>query len=72
MSTASLIGQRLIAAAAAPGEFQYGLASLPPPPHWLGQVTCSFKDESGFENVLAFGKAIRATMQTVRQGSITM
>jgi hypothetical protein len=31
----------------------------PPAPDWLKQVIGSFKDESAFDEVLAYGRAIR-------------
>ncbi|WAN68878.1 hypothetical protein BJP36_41685 [Moorena producens JHB] len=31
----------------------------PPPMNWLQQITGSFKDEPAFEEVLAYGRAIR-------------
>ncbi|NEP32187.1 MAG: hypothetical protein F6K44_03425 [Moorea sp. SIO3E2] len=33
--------------------------STPQPMNWLQQITGSFKDEPAFEEVLAYGRAIR-------------
>jgi hypothetical protein len=44
-------------------ELQRRLANLPPAPNWLEQVTGSFKDEPAFEEVFAFGQALRAADQ---------
>jgi hypothetical protein len=63
MSTSSVIEQRLTAVEAAVSELQRRLANLPPAPNWLEQVTGSFKDEPAFEQVLAFGRALRAADQ---------
>lgn len=63
MSTSSVIEQRLTAVEAAVSELQRRLANLPPAPNWLEQVTGSFKDEPAFEEVLAFGRALRAADQ---------
>jgi len=60
MSTSSIIEERLAAVEAAVTELQRRLANLPPAPNWLEQVTGSFKDEPAFEEVLAFGRALRA------------
>jgi hypothetical protein len=63
MSTSSVIEQRLTAVEAAVSELQRRLANLPPAPNWLEQVTGSFKDEPAFEEVLAFGRELRAADQ---------
>jgi hypothetical protein len=63
MSTSSVIEQRLTAVEAAVSELQRRLANLPPAANWLEQVTGSFKDEPAFEEVLAFGRALRAADQ---------
>jgi hypothetical protein len=60
MSTSSIIEERLAAVEAAVTELQRRLANLPPASNWLEQVTGSFKDEPAFEEVLAFGRALRA------------
>ena len=63
MSTSSVIEQRLRAVEAAVSELQRRLANLPPAPNWLEQVTGSFKEEPAFDEVLAFGQALRAADQ---------
>jgi hypothetical protein len=63
MSTSSVIEQRLTAVEAALSELQRRLANLPPAPNWLEQVAGSFKDEPAFEEVLAFGRELRAADQ---------
>ena len=63
MSTSSVIEQRLTAVEAAVSELQRRLANLPPAPNWLEQVTGSFKEEPAFDEVLAFGQALRAADQ---------
>jgi hypothetical protein len=63
MSTSSVIEQRLMAVEAAVRELQRRLVNLPPAPNWLEQVTGSFKNEPAFEEVLAFGRALRAADQ---------
>jgi len=61
MQTDTLIEQRLTTVETAVGELQRQLANLPPSgPHWLDQITGSFKDEPAFEEVLEFGRAIRS------------
>ena len=58
MSTNISVEQRLAAVEAAVVDLQKQLAdsqSL----NWLQQVTGSFKDEPAFEEVLAYGRAIR-------------
>ena len=58
MSTNISVDQRLAAVEAAVVDLQKQLAdsqSL----NWLQQVTGSFKDEPAFEEVLAYGRAIR-------------
>lgn len=59
MPTESLIEQRLARVEAAVAELQHRLANAPAAPNWLEQVIGSFKDEPAFEQVLAFGRAIR-------------
>lgn len=55
-----IIEQRLTAVEKAVGELQRQLANLPSGPHWLEQITGSFKDEPAFEEVLEFGRALRS------------
>jgi len=54
MQTDTLIEQRLTTVEKAVGELQRQLANLPSGPHWLDQITGSFKDEPAFEEVLEF------------------
>lgn len=49
--------ERLAAVEAAISELQQVVASQPT--NWLQQITGSFKDEPAFEEVLAYGQAIR-------------
>lgn len=62
MSQAS-IEQRLAAVETAVSEIQRRLESLSPSPNWLGQVIGSLKDEPAFEEVIAYGRAIREADQ---------
>uniref|UniRef100_B8HSR0 Transferase hexapeptide repeat containing protein n=1 Tax=Cyanothece sp. (strain PCC 7425 / ATCC 29141) TaxID=395961 RepID=B8HSR0_CYAP4 len=50
--------ERLAAVEAAIAELQQQV-TLPQPTNWLQQITGSFKDEPAFEDVLAYGQAIR-------------
>lgn len=50
--------ERLAAAEAAIAELQKQMAT-PQPSNWLQQITGSFKDEPAFEELLAYGQAIR-------------
>jgi hypothetical protein len=56
MATPSL-EERLAAVEAAIAELQQVVT--PQPTNWLQQITGSFKDEPAFEEVLAYGRAIR-------------
>jgi hypothetical protein len=58
MSTNTSIEERLAAVEAALTELQKKVAS-PVPTNWLQQISGSFKDEPAFEEVLAYGRAIR-------------
>jgi hypothetical protein len=49
---------RLAAVEAVVAELQQQI-SAPQPTNWLKQITGSFKDEPAFEDVLAYGRAIR-------------
>lgn len=55
-STAS-VEQRLARLEMAIAELQRQIA--PTPKNWLQQITGSFKDETAFEELLAYGQAIR-------------
>jgi hypothetical protein len=50
--------ERLAAVEIAVAELQKQVETLQPT-NWLQQVTGSFKDEPAFEEVLAYGRAIR-------------
>lgn len=50
--------ERLAAVEVAIAELQQQV-TLPQPTNWLQQITGSFKDEPAFEDVLAYGQAIR-------------
>jgi hypothetical protein len=61
MPSETLIEQRLSAVEAAVAELQNRLSPPAPVPNWLEQVIGSFKDEPAFEEVLAYGRAFRAS-----------
>jgi hypothetical protein len=50
--------ERLAAVEAVVAELQQQITA-PQPTNWLKQITGSFKDEPAFEEVLAYGRAIR-------------
>ncbi|NJO50651.1 MAG: hypothetical protein HC840_15750 [Leptolyngbyaceae cyanobacterium RM2_2_4] len=56
--------ERLAAVEAAIAELQEKVAD-PQPTDWLQQITGSFKDEPAFEEVLAYGRAIRKGDKTL-------
>ena len=58
MSTNTSLEERLAAAEAAIAELQKQVPTSSSP-NWLQQITGSFKDEPAFEEVLAYGRAIR-------------
>jgi hypothetical protein len=58
MATNTSLEERLAAAESAIAELQKQV-STPQPKNWLQQMTGSFKDEPAFEEMLAYGKAIR-------------
>jgi hypothetical protein len=58
MPTNISIEQRLAAVEAVVNDLQRKLADSQSP-NWLQQVTGSFKDEPAFEEVLAYGRAMR-------------
>ncbi|HEV3255873.1 MAG TPA: hypothetical protein VG013_03235 [Gemmataceae bacterium] len=60
MPTDVSIEQRLAAVETAVAELQRRLAAGPSTPNWLETVTGSFKDEPAFDEVLAYGRALRA------------
>ena len=58
MTTNTSLEDRLAAVEAAIAQLQKQVAA-PQPGNWLQQITGSFKDEPAFEEVLAYGRAIR-------------
>ncbi|AFZ18809.1 hypothetical protein [Allocoleopsis franciscana] len=58
MTTNISLEERLAAVEAAIAQLQKQVAA-PQPTNWLQQITGSFKDEPAFEEVLAYGRAIR-------------
>ena len=58
MSSNTSLEERLAAVEAAITELQKQVTT-PQPTNWLQQITGSFKDEPAFEEVLAYGRAIR-------------
>jgi hypothetical protein len=58
MATNISLEERLAAVEAVVAELQQQIA-FPQPTNWLKQITGSFKDEPAFEEVLAYGRAIR-------------
>jgi len=58
MATNTSLEERLAAIEAAIAELQKQ-AATPQPTNWLQQVTGSFRDEPAFDEVLAYGRAIR-------------
>jgi hypothetical protein len=58
MATNTSLEERLAAVEAAIAELQKQVAASQPT-NWLQQITGSFKDEPAFEEVLAYGRAIR-------------
>jgi hypothetical protein len=59
MSVNATIEDRLAAVEAAVTELQKHRLIQTPAPDWLEQVIGSFQDEPAFEEVLAYGRAIR-------------
>lgn len=58
MTTNTSLEERLAAVEAAIAELQKQVVT-PQPMNWLQQITGSFKDETAFEEILAYGRAIR-------------
>ena len=59
----SSIEQRLEAVETAVRDLQQRLERSSPSPNWLTQVIGSLKDEPAFEEVIAYGKAMREADQ---------
>ncbi|MGF1675087.1 MAG: hypothetical protein ACFCUV_15585 [Rivularia sp. (in: cyanobacteria)] len=58
MATNTSLEERLAAVESAIVQLQKQV-STPQQTNWLQQITGSFKDEPAFEEILAYGKAIR-------------
>ncbi len=58
MTTNTSLEERLAAVEEAVAELQKR-AEISQPTNWLEQITGSFKDDPDFEEVLAYGQAIR-------------
>ncbi|MCJ8279227.1 MAG: hypothetical protein MJK14_04635 [Rivularia sp. ALOHA_DT_140] len=58
MTTDTSLEKRLAAVEAAIAKLQKQIAN-PQSSNWLQQITGSFKDEPAFEEIIAYGKAIR-------------
>ena len=59
LATQALFAQRLTAVETAVIELQRRLATLPPAPDWVEQISGAFKDDPAFEEVVALGRAFR-------------
>lgn len=59
MATNVSLEERIAAVEEAISELQRQVATNEPA-NWLQQVTGSFKDDPAFDEILAYGKAIRA------------
>jgi hypothetical protein len=59
MPADTTIEERLAAVEAAVAELREHLLIQPPAPDWLEQIIGSFKDEPAFDELIAYGRAIR-------------
>ena len=59
MTTHAQLEARLTAVETALRAIQRRLATLPPAPHWLDEISGACKDDPAFEEVIAFGRAFR-------------
>ena len=59
LSTQDLLEQRLTALETAVSALQRRLATLPPAPDWVEQMSGACKDDPAFEEVVALGRAFR-------------
>jgi hypothetical protein len=59
LATQDLLAQRLAAVETAVLELQRQLATLPPAPDWVEQISGAFQDDPAFEEVIALGRAFR-------------
>ncbi|MFB2918666.1 hypothetical protein [Aerosakkonema funiforme] len=66
MATNASLEERIAAVEAAISELQKQIAN-PQPTNWLQQITGSFKDEPAFDEVLAYGRAIRQGNESVME-----
>lgn len=64
MASNTSLEERMAAVETAIAELQKQVAN-PQPTNWLQQITGSFKDEPAFEEVLAYGRAIRKGDESV-------
>lgn len=64
MATNTSLEERLAAVEAAIAELQKQVATSQST-NWLRQITGSFKDEPAFEEVLAYGRAIRQGNESI-------
>ncbi|MBW4552795.1 MAG: hypothetical protein KME35_17040 [Aphanocapsa sp. GSE-SYN-MK-11-07L] len=67
MATNTSLEERLAAVEAAISQLQQQVAT-PQPSNWLQKITGSFKDEPAFEEVLAYGRAIRQGDESILEG----
>jgi hypothetical protein len=58
-ATLEIFAQRLAAVETAVSALQRRLATLPPAPDWVEQISGAFKDDPAFAEVVAFGRAFR-------------
>ena len=68
MSTHTSLEERLAVVEAAIAQLQQRVAT-PQQTNWLQHITGSFKDEPAFEDVLAYGRAIRQGDKSIQIGS---
>jgi hypothetical protein len=61
MTISAALEARLLAIETALHEIQCRLATLPCAPNWLDEIRGSCKDEPAFEEVMALGRACRAS-----------
>jgi hypothetical protein len=59
LSTQDLLAQRLTALETALSQLERRLATLPPAPDWVEQMSGACKDDPAFEEVVALGRAFR-------------
>jgi hypothetical protein len=59
MPADATIEERLAAVEEGVAELREHLLIQPPAPDWLDQLIGSFKDEPAFDEVIAYGRAIR-------------